>query len=33
MLEPLYNAWRTLDEQIVAGYAIERARPEMRAVG
>jgi len=36
MLEPLYTAWRTLDEQIVAGAVPANAGaagPEIRAVG
>lgn len=34
LLESLYSAWRTLDEQISAGYvAVIAAKPEMRAVG
>jgi len=34
LLESLYSAWRTLDEQISAGYvAVIAPKPEMRAVG
>lgn len=34
LLESLYSAWRTLDEQIAAGYVAAAApKPEMRAVG
>jgi flagellar protein FliS len=36
LLDPLYQAWRTLDQQIAAGYARPDsipAKPEIRAVG